>query len=277
MNGKSADTRLAFAAFEGWNDAAGAATAALDHLLDVWDIVEIASLDAETYYDFQQNRPFQLETENGQRVIEWPSTRVYEAVNPATGTTIVIVRGTEPSMRWKSFTGELLDTLADAGVTRLVTLGAMLGDTPHTRPLPVVGVSVGDDDSDRLTLEPHSYEGPIGIVGVMLDAARRRHLNAASLWVTVPQYVSSFPSPKATLSLMERIEELLGESLPLGELPEDAAAWVDSVSDLVENDEEVAEYVAALESEKRTTDLPQASGDAIARDFERYLRRRGPA
>jgi predicted ATP-grasp superfamily ATP-dependent carboligase len=262
------------AAFEGWNDAGSAATQALVHLHEAWGAEQVDELDPEEYHDFQVNRPTVALGDDGERRITWPTTQVAVATAPRTGRVVVLVHGIEPSMRWRRYCAELLDIAANLGVRSVVTLGALLADAPHTRPIPV---SATTDDSDLQTLlgaEPSTYEGPTGIVGVLQHEASNRGLRSMSLWAAVPHYVAHPPSPKATLALLTRIEELLGEPVPLGELPDDAVAWQHGVDELAAEDTEIAEYVHQLEEAKDTAELPEATGEAIAREFERYLRRR---
>ena len=178
-------------------------------------------------------------------------------------------------MRWRQFCAELLAAADDLGGQIVVTLGALLADTPHTRPVPVSGTATEPELVDRLKLEVSTYEGPTGIVGVFQDACVRLDIPAVSYWAAVPHYVAQPPCPKATLALLGRIEDLLEVSIPLGDLPEDARAWERGVDELAEEDEDIAEYVRSLEETRDTTELPEASGEAIAREFERYLKRRG--
>ncbi|MFP3713957.1 PAC2 family protein [Puerhibacterium sp. TATVAM-FAB25] len=260
------------AAFEGWNDAGGAATAALEHLAGVWNARKVHELDPEEYHDFQVNRPVVGRGPGGERTITWPTTTVWVAELPQR--TVVLVHGIEPSMRWRRYCAELLDVAEEWNVRTVVTLGALLADVPHTRPIPMTATS--DDDGLRavLDLEPSTYEGPTGIVGVLQHAAGERGRQSVSLWAAVPHYVANPPSPKATLAILARVEELLAEPVPLGELPEDAEAWQHGVDELASEDAEIAEYVQQLEEAKDTAELPEASGEAIAREFERWLRRR---
>lgn len=263
------------AAFEGWNDAGEAASAAVAHLHRVWDGTPFVALDPEEYHDFQVNRPHVTLADDGRRRITWPTTRISWARPPGSDRDVVLVRGIEPSMRWMTYTRELLGHASDLGVQMLVTLGALLADVPHTRPIPVSSTTDDEEVLNRLALERSTYEGPTGIVGVLQDAATRRAVPALSLWAAVPHYVGQSPSPKAVLALLGRVEELLGVPIPLGELPDDAEAWEHGVNELAGEDSEIAEYVRHLEEAKDTADLPEATGEAIAREFERYLRRRG--
>ncbi|RMI13447.1 PAC2 family protein [Cellulomonas triticagri] len=265
---------ILLAAFEGWNDAGSAASQALEHLHEVWGAEQVDELDPEEYHDFQVNRPVVGAGPDGRREITWPSTAVAVATAPRSGRTVVLVHGIEPSMRWRRYSRELLDIADGLHVQTVVTLGALLADVPHTRPIPVTATSEDAAVREELDVESNSYEGPTGIVGVLQHEAAARGLRTVSLWAAVPHYVAHPPSPKATLALLQRIEALTGESIPLGDLPEDAAAWQDGVDELAGEDEEIAEYVRQLEEAKDTADLPEASGEAIAQEFERYLRRR---
>ena len=262
------------AAFEGWNDAAGAATGVVDHLIEVWDARVVAVIDPEEFYDFQVNRPLVGSDEQGMRTITWPSTQVYVARPPGSLRDVVLLRGIEPNMRWRQFCAELLACADDLGVRLVVTLGALLAETPHTRPIQLSGSATELDLEDRLTLEPATYEGPTGIVGVLNDACTRLDIPAVSFWAAVPHYLPQPPCPKATLALLGQVEDLLEISIPLGDLPEDSRAWERGVAELAEEDEDVAEYVRNLEESQDTAELPEASGEAIAREFERYLKRR---
>lgn len=266
---------IVLAAFEGWNDAAEAASGALAHLHEVWDAQPLVAMDPEEYHDFQVTRPQVTLDPDGRRRITWPATRLSWARPPGSDRDVILVRGIEPSMRWRRFTDELLGHLTQHQVSTVITLGALLADVPHTRPIPVTTTSEDPELLERLALHKSQYEGPTGIVGVLQDVATRRGLPALSLWAAVPHYVGQPPSPKAVLALLSRVEELVQITLPLGDLAEEAEAWEHGVDELAGEDEEIAEYVRQLEEAKDTAELPEASGEAIAREFERYLRRRG--
>ncbi|MFF7951220.1 PAC2 family protein [Streptomyces griseorubiginosus] len=262
------------AAFEGWNDAGDAASTAVAHLDREWKGEVFAALDAEDYYDFQVNRPT-VWLDGGVRKITWPTTRLSVVrVGGEKPRDLVLVRGIEPSMRWRSFCNELLGFAHELGVELVVILGALLGDTPHTRPVPISGTTSDADLAQRMDLEETKYEGPTGIVGILQEACTHAGVPAVSLWAAVPHYVSQPPNPKATLALLNRLEDLIDVRIPLGELAEDARAWQVGVDQLAAEDSEVAEYVQTLEEARDTAELPEASGEAIAREFERYLRRR---
>jgi proteasome assembly chaperone (PAC2) family protein len=266
---------VVIAAFEGWNDAAESATAVVDHLMRAWDAKVVAAIDPEDYYDFQVNRPTVGIDENGFRKLTWPSTHIAVASPPDLDRDVILIRGIEPNMRWRAFTAEILAAIDDLGCELFVTLGALLSDSPHTRPIPVSGSTTEADLMDRLVLEQSTYEGPTGIVGVLQDACSRVDIPAVSYWAAVPHYVAQPPCPKATLALLVRLEDLLEIPMPLGDLPDEARAWERGVDELAEEDEDIAEYVRSLEESRDTADLPEASGEAIAREFQRYLKRRG--
>ncbi len=270
------DDPVVIAAFEGWNDAADSASSVVDHLLTVWDATVVGAVDPEEFYDFQMNRPVIGTDEHGHRRLNWPSTQISVASPPGLGRDVILIRGIEPNMRWRQFCAELLTACDDLGGALVITLGSLLADTPHTRPIPVTGTATEPELVDRLQLEQSTYEGPTGIVGVFQDACVRLDIPAVGYWAAVPHYVAQPPCPKATLALVGQLEELLQISIPLGDLPEDSRAWERGVDELAEEDEDIADYVRALEETRDTTELPEASGEAIAREFERYLKRRGP-
>ncbi|HET7173760.1 MAG TPA: PAC2 family protein [Nocardioidaceae bacterium] len=265
---------VAVAAFRGWNDAGEAASGAVEHLLARWEARPLARFDPEDYYDFQVNRPHIGLDSAGNREISWRTTTMWHCRAGRADRPVVLVSGIEPSLRWRAFCDELLGYLSGLGVTSLVTLGALLADVPHTRPVPITGISSNAELAAAHHLEPSTYTGPTGIVGVVSDAAERRGLATMSFWAAVPHYVAQPPAPKATLALLGRLEDLFGTPVDLGNLPEEARAWERGVDELASDDSDVAEYVRSLEEERDTADLPEASGDAIAREFERYLRRR---
>lgn len=265
------------AAFEGWNDAGEAASTALEHLELTWDAEPLASIDPEEYYDFQVTRPHVRYADGVTRRIEWQTTRLSVATIPGTERHVVLVNGIEPNLRWRSFCSELLGHVERLGVTKVITLGALLTDIPHTRPTSVSGISYDTSSAGELRVEPSTYQGPTGIVGVLQNACVEAGVPAMSFWASVPHYVSQARVPKAAVALLQRVEEVLDVEVPLGALPEQAEEWERTVSEMAEADEEVREYVRQLEEQAEAGDeaLPEADGDAIAADFERYLRRRG--
>jgi proteasome assembly chaperone (PAC2) family protein len=263
------------AAFEGWNDAGDAASTAVEHLQLTWDATPLVDVDPDDYYDFQVTRPTVRMVDGVTRRVEWPTTRLSTCRPPGSNRDIVLVHGIEPNMRWRKFCGELLDHIERLGVTTVVTLGSMLADTPHTRPVPVTGTAYDAASAARFGLENSRYQGPTGIIGVLQDVCVQAGIPAITLWAAVPHYVSQPPSPKATLALLHRVEEVLDVEVPLGALPEQAEEWQRTVSEMAEEDEDVSNYVRALEERgDAEITLNETSGDAIAAEFERYLRRR---
>ncbi|QQQ78975.1 PAC2 family protein [Saccharothrix sp. 6-C] len=264
------------AAFEGWNDAGDAASTAIEHLQLTWDATPLVEIDPDDYYDFQVTRPTVRMVDGVTRRVEFPTTRLSVCRPPGSSTDVVLVHGIEPNMRWRKFAAELLGHIEDLGVTTVVTLGALLMDTPHTRPVPVTGTAYDEAAAAKYGLERSRYEGPTGIVGVFQDLCVQAGVPAMSFWAAVPHYVSQPPSPKATLALLHRVEEVLDVEVPLGALPEQAEEWERTVSEMADEDEDVRNYVRALEERgDAEIQITEASGDAIAAEFERYLRRRG--
>jgi proteasome assembly chaperone (PAC2) family protein len=267
-------------AFSGWNDAAEAASGAVEHLLSGWrdkndDVIPelIANVESEDFYDFQVNRPVVTIDDSEIRSITWPSTQVFGMAIPSMDRDLVIVTGVEPSMKWKSFTSDLLDLADDLEVSLIVSLGSLLADTPHTRPITVTATGSHPSIANRLGVSVSKYEGPTGILGIIQDGCMRRGIDAISLWAAVPHYASNAPSPKATLALINTLEEFLNIKIPLSDLPGESDAWEREVNDLAADDSEIADYVKALEESKDAAELPGVSGDTIAKEFERYLRR----
>ena len=262
------------AAFEGWNDAGEAASGVINHLSLAWQATPVGAIDPEDYYDFQVTRPVTEVAEGRTERLIWPTTRLLAAKQEATDRDLLLVHGIEPNMRWRGFCSELVTSFSELGIELVVLLGALLADSPHTRPVPVAAAASDPALAADLRAEPVDYKGPTGIVGVLQHACADAGIPAVSLWASVPHYVAQPPCPKATLALIRGVEDVLDMSLPLADLPQEARAWERGVDELAEQDTEVADYVRTLEEAKDATDLPEASGDAIAREFERYLRRR---
>ena len=268
---------VAILAFNGWNDAGEAATGSISHLMSAWGIQEnlIAECDSEDYYDFQQIRPMVFVDNSLIRRINWPSTKVFALHTPNLPFDLILVRGPEPSFKWRTFADELLDLFDDLEVNLVITLGALLADTPHTRPISVTGTSANPSMAKQFGFEVSRYEGPTGILGVIMDHCQRRDIDAVSLWAALPHYASGSPSPKATLALIEELGDFLDLTIPYGDLPDAAKAWEIAVSQLAEEDSEISEYVKQLEADKNDSDFEDTTGDEIAKEFERYLRRQG--
>ncbi|RJO68206.1 PAC2 family protein [Nocardia panacis] len=269
------------AAFEGWNDAGDAASGAVEHLELIWDAEPLAELDSEDYYDYQVNRPTVRQVDGVTREIQWPSTMLSVCSPPGSDRDVVLLRGIEPNMRWRSFCADLLEFIEQLGVQTVVILGALLADTPHTRPVPVTGSAYSKEAAERFALEQTRYEGPTGITGVLQDQCVKAGVPAVSFWAAVPHYVSQPPNPKATIALLHRVEDVLDIEVPLGELPKQAEDWETAVNEMTVGDDEISEYVRSLEERgdaqlDLNDTMAKIDGDAIAAEFEKYLRRRGP-
>ncbi|MBN1171723.1 MAG: PAC2 family protein [Micromonosporaceae bacterium] len=266
---------VAVAAFEGWNDAADASTAAVEHLQQVWDASSIATIDPEEFYDFQVNRPNVSLADGETRRIQWPTTHFHVASPPDADRDVVLIRGIEPSMRWRTFCESLLEVCHSVEITQVVLLGALLADVPFSRPLPVSGSAADQDSATRLGLTPARYEGPTGIVNVFHDACVTAGIETMTFWVHVPHYANNPPCPKATLALLHRVEELLDLPVPVRSLAEESAEWEERLRQATEQDPELAEYIRELEERSGDAGLRPLTGDEIAQEFEKYLRRRG--
>lgn len=261
-------------AFQGWNDAAEAASKAVEHLLALWPSQLIAEVESEEFYDYQVNRPHVFLDDDGERELAWPTTTVHAISVPEFDRDLLIVTGVEPSMKWRTFVGEILSLGEDLNISLVVSLGALLADVPHTRPIPVT-LSAGNNAlAQKFGVEMSRYEGPTGILGALQDGCNARDIDSVSLWAAVPHYVSAPPCPKATLALLNHLEDLLSLNIDEGELPDDARAWELGATQIAEEDSEISEYVQSLEETKDAAELPEASGESIAREFERYLRHR---
>jgi proteasome assembly chaperone (PAC2) family protein len=297
-------TPVLVAAFEGWNDAGDAASDAVRWLGRTLGAREFAALDPEEYFDFQAARP-QVELVDGVvRRVAWPSIRFLAAGGGRIGRDFVLCVGIEPNLKWPTFCNDVLSVARETGCETAVTLGALLADTPHSRPVRVTGSAIDDATAARLGIERSRYEGPTGIVGVLHNAFRDAGIASGSFWAPVPHYVATPPNPKATRALLDRLAAFLQAPIDLTDLDIAAAAWERSVADVVAGDSEVSTYVERLEerfdtaSDDDTDDdetndffpdlddldddddnefdedeLP--SGDSLAADFERYLREHG--
>jgi proteasome assembly chaperone (PAC2) family protein len=268
-------------AFTGWNDAGDAASAAVQFMGSCLGATRFARLDPEDFFDFQATRPKVHLVDGRSRRIEWPQIEVWAARAPRAPRDLVLLSGPEPSMRWRTFTRTVVDLAEALGTQLVVTLGALLADVPHSRPVPITGLATDDALTERLSVPRTSYEGPTGIVGVLHAACQDAGMPSASLWASVPHYVAAAPNPKAALALVRRLERLVSVTVDASDLESAAADYDRQVSLAVQSDPDVQAFVERLEaaaeeeeSELRPQDLP--SGDVIAREFQRFLRQRGP-
>ncbi len=266
-------------AFQGWNDAGDAASSAVSFMTEALSAKRFARIDSEEFYDFQANRPCIRLDGRDRREISWPTVEIFEATAPRAPRDLVLVQGVEPSMRWRAFCAHLVDLAEALGVQVVVSLGALLGDVPHTRPVAMTGHASDPSLLDRLGITPSAYEGPTGIVGVLHAACADAGLPAASLWAAVPHYVAAATNPKAALALLRRMEVLIGVSIDVSELESAAADYERQVGLAVQSDPDIQAFVERLEqaaaSDEQISPAEVPSGDALAREFQRFLRQRG--
>src|SRR5215211_7836135 len=265
-------------AFAGWNDAASAATAALEAVAAALDAQLVARVDPEEYYDFQVNRPTIRLVEGQTREIDWPANTLLAVEVPTAERDLALLSGVEPNGRWRTFAESIVEAAQRLGVQMMITLGALIADVAHTRPVPITGLASDPELVERLGLSRSSYEGPTGIVGVLHDACRRRGVASASLWAAVPHYVAAVPNPKAALALLRRLEGLTGIAVDASELEQATGRFEEQVDRAVTANPEIEELVRNLEaSQEESIELGQdvPSADDIAKDFQQFLRQRG--
>jgi proteasome assembly chaperone (PAC2) family protein len=265
-------------AFAGWNDGAGSATTAVAAIAASLDARPVASIDPEDFYDFQVNRPTIRMTEGQTREVDWPTNVFLAAQAPGAERDLVLLSGVEPNNRWRTFAEAVLAAAERFEVEMMVSLGALIADVAHTRPVPITGLASDPELVERLNLSRSSYEGPTGIVGVIHDACRQRGLVSASLWAAIPHYVATVPNPKAALALLRRLESFTGIAIEASELEDSAGQFEEQINRAVEGNPEITELVRQLEEAQE--DEPELggevpSGDALAREFQRFLRQQG--
>jgi len=266
------------AAFEGWNDAADAASGAVDWLRRRLKATQIARIDPEEFYDFQSTRPEVSLIDGTTRKVSWPANEYYSARVDEVGRDLVLFSGVEPNLKWRTFCSTVIGVAKETGCEMVVTLGALLADVPHTRPTRLTGTAIDPELIARLGLSHSRYEGPTGIVGVLHDFCRQAGMPSVSLWAPVPHYVASPPNPKATRALLERLSDVLAIPIGLGDLAEASVAWEARVNELVGSDADIAAYVRQLE-ERNDDQLDEEtlpSGDTLAAELERFLRDQRP-
>jgi proteasome assembly chaperone (PAC2) family protein len=263
------------AAFEGWNDAADAATTAVKYLRDRWGARKFASVDPEEFYDVSSTRPQVRLVGGATRHIVWPSNDLYAAVMPHFPHDVVLLIGSEPQLRWRTFCHELVEAATELDVELVIILGALLADVPHTRPVKVTGSAYSPELIERLGLQRSRYEGPTGIVGILHDALGKAGLASASLWASVPHYVAATPSPKAALALVNRTATLIDVPVITADLTQQATDYERQVSEVVAADEDVAAYVSRLEESDDSEGLELTSGEELADELQRFLREQG--
>jgi proteasome assembly chaperone (PAC2) family protein len=266
-------------AFKGWNDAADSASSAVTFVGSALGARRFATIDPEEFYDFQSTRPRVKLVDNHARAIEWPAVELYEARVPRAPRDLLLLAGSEPSMRWRTFTKVIVELAEALGTQLVVTMGALLADVPHTRPVSVTGLASDPGLVARLGLTRSSYEGPTGIVGVLHAACQDAGLPSASLWAAVPHYIAAAPNPKAALALVRKLEGLVGVAVDASDLEDAAADYDRQVNAAVQSDPDVQAFVEQLEqaagTEASEAPGPLPSGDTIARELQRFLRQRG--
>jgi proteasome assembly chaperone (PAC2) family protein len=268
--------RTLLVAFQGWNDAAEAATGVMKFLSESISGEVVSSIDPEDYYDFQFTRPnLALDAENN-RTIEWPNTELIRASSEAIAenprlANLFVLFGTEPARRWQSFTAEMMEMIEDCEIDQVIFLGAMLSDAPHTRPIKVTMTSQNEAVRSDLNIERSTYEGPIGILAVLGIALESSGIPTLSLWGSVPHYVHNQASPKATLSMLIEVENLLGMQFDHGTLADEAFTWERGIDEVAEGDEDMAAYIQQLEKTRDIEDEAEGSAETLAHEFERFL------
>jgi len=261
--------------FKGWNDAAESASAALSFASSKWGAERLGAIDPEEFFDFQVTRPTVRLSEGRTREIEWPELVIESASPDGADRDVVFLSGAEPNLRWKGFSATVIEAAQQLGVEMVISLGALLADIPHTRPVQVTGIAADPELVARLGFSEARYEGPTGIVGVLHDACARAGLVTASLWAPVPHYVATVPSPKATLALLRRLEDLLETPIDTSELDEAAVEYERRLDEAVASEPEVRALVERLEQQADEQDISfrnLPSGESIAKDFERFLK-----
>jgi proteasome assembly chaperone (PAC2) family protein len=264
--------------FRGWNDAAAAASTALTTIGETLDSRLIAEVDAEEFFDFQATRPTIVLSEGQARRIDWPHNNLIAVHVPAAERDLVLLDGTEPNLRWRTFS-ETIATAADAlGVEMVITLGALIAEVSHTLPVPITGLASDEKLVEELDLQRSNYEGPTGIVGVLHDCCRQVGMTSASLWAAVPHYIAAVPNPKAALALLRRLEGLTGIAVDATDLEEETTSYEDQINRAIAANPEIEELVDRIEAEQsEQLDAPEnlPSADTIARDFQQFLRQQG--
>jgi proteasome assembly chaperone (PAC2) family protein len=270
------DNPVMICSFRGWNDGGQGASLASSFLSRLWNAEQFGDIDPELFFDFQAQRPNVTLIDGSVRRIDWPENSFHAARLGHGGRDAVLLLGTEPSLRWRTFTGLVVGLARELGVSLVVTLGSLLADVPHTRPSPVTASATDAGLLKELELQGSRYEGPTGVVGVLHDAFREAGIPSVSLWAAVPHYVSLTPSPRAAKSLCDRIADLLDVPLDTSELEEASRIYMQQVSEAVASDEDTAAYVDELESraDELEGDGEIPSGDTLAAELSRFLRER---
>ncbi len=264
----SLDRPVVLAAFDGWNDAGDAATWAVRHLAQSLNAEQFAELDPEEFYDFSDLRPV-VELDGEDRQLHWPANTLSSITDPRP---MILLQGIEPQLRWRTFTDQIVAVAREYDAAMIITLGAVLAEVPHTRPVAVYGGSEDADVRERLDLQQSNYEGPTGIVGVLNRAAQEAGIPTASLWAAVPNYVSAAASPKAALALLERIQSMLATGIAATDLEIATSAYERQISELVAEDDETADYLRTLEQQYDEGYLQEPDPESLVEQVEQFLR-----
>lgn len=280
-------------AFEGWTDAGDAASGAVRRLVEACELEPFDEIEPDEFVDFAMHRPVVRTLDDGTRALQWPSTIAYAPTRPSTrealaddaglevssgneGELFALV-GAEPSRNWVAYADEFLEIVRGCEIDAIVFVGSMLADVPHTRPIATAMSSDSPELQARLGVLQSEYEGPTGIMTVLSLAAQDAGIPTASLWASVPHYVHNAPAPKAVIALLDQLSEIVDVTIPLGELVEQAAEWERGIDELTERDDDMRAYIGKLEEARDAAESPEASGEAIANEFERFLRQQPKA
>jgi hypothetical protein len=266
-------SKMLVVALEGWNDAGDAATCAAQLIVDQGCHEPLTEVDPEEFFDFQLTRPLVEFGPDGQRFLQWPDVTLFGPLPGDTDTPYVLL-GQEPSRLWRSFASQMVDHALSHGIETIIFLGAMLADVPHSRPVSVGATSDDADLRDRYDVERSSYEGPVGVLTVLSLAAAEAGIPSLHLWAHVPHYVHTSPSPKATLALLEKLDEMVGITTERDSVVAEARRWEEGIDALASDDDDMSAYIDSLEKARDTADAPEASGEALAEEFEKYLQSR---
>jgi hypothetical protein len=265
--------KVLIVALEGWNDAGDAASDCVSMIVEHYGLEPLSSIDPEEYYDFQLTRPLVSHEPDGSRTLNWPDVTLLGLREPKASAPLVLL-GQEPSRLWRSFAAQMVDRALAYDIEGIIFLGSMLADVPHSRPVRVTATSDDQGVRDALDVEKSTYEGPVGALTVLALAAAEVGIPSLNLWAHIPHYVHTAPSPKATLALLDRVEEVLGISIDREDLEVEALRWEEGIDELAGDDDEMSAYIDQLERQRDAADAPEATGDAIASEFEKYLRGR---
>ena len=269
--------RTLLVAFEGWNDAAEAATQSLKMIAEQIEADSVQAIDPEEYAEFHYARPQVYFDETGNRQIRWPATEllapgVEAVVSRPEVANLFILLGIEPALRWRAFVAEILEIIEDRDIQAVIFVGSMIADAPHTRPIKVMTFSQHEDVRHQFDVEKSDYEGPVGILTVLSQSLEEMNVPTVNLWAQVPAYVHQSPSPKVTLALLTEIERILGIEFDHGTLAEEAFAWERGIDEIAEGDEEMTGYIEQLEKARDELQESEGSGDLLASEFEKFLR-----